>query len=90
MQGNSFTLDPEVKTSPLLSDSWFRSQQYGLDPATDDFPRLGSGELADALASHARLQQLTQPVVNTLSRKVSDLQSVVIQSQRSAIRRGSL
>ena len=54
MQGNSFTLDPEVKTSPLLSDSWFRSQQYGLDPATDDFPRLGSGELADALASHAR------------------------------------
>ncbi|WP_131063872.1 sigma-54-dependent Fis family transcriptional regulator [Raoultella planticola] len=85
MQGNSFTLDPEVKTSPLLSDSWFRSQQYGLDPATDDFPRLGSGELADALASHARLQQLTQPVVNTLSRKVSDLQSVVILSDASGL-----
>lgn len=73
------------KTSPLLSDSWFRSQQYGLDPATDDFPRLGSGELADALASHARLQQLTQPVVNTLSRKVSDLQSVVILSDASGL-----
>jgi transcriptional regulator of acetoin/glycerol metabolism len=85
VQGNSFTLDPEVKTSPLLSDSWFRSQQYGLDPATDDFPRLGSGELADALASHARLQQLTQPVVNTLSRKVSDLQSVVILSDASGL-----
>jgi hypothetical protein len=83
--GNSFTLDPEVKTSPLLSDSWFRSQRYGLDPATDDFPRLGSGELADALASHARLQQLTQPVVNTLSRKVSDLQSVVILSDASGL-----
>lgn len=67
----------------MLSDSWFRSQQYGLDPATDDFPRLGSGELADALAS--RLQQLTQPVVNTLSRKVSDLQSVVILSDASGL-----
>ncbi|MRT51719.1 sigma-54-dependent Fis family transcriptional regulator [Raoultella sp. BIGb0399] len=85
MQGNSFTLDPEAKTNPLLSDSWFRSQQYGLEPTTDDFPRLRSNELADVLASHTRLQQLTQPVVNTLSRKVADLQSVVILSDASGL-----
>ncbi|MFK3706236.1 transcriptional regulator of acetoin/glycerol metabolism [Raoultella sp. BIGb0138] len=85
MRGNSFTLDPEVKTNPLLSDSWFRSQRYGLEPTTDDFPRLRASELADALASHTQLQQLTQPVVNTLSRKVADLQSVVILSDASGL-----
>ncbi len=78
MAGNPFILAPEVNANPLLSDSWSRCQRYGLDPATEDFPRLGAGELADRLASHRCLQQLAQPVVEALSRQVADLQSVVI------------
>lgn len=85
MQGNPFTLAPEVTANPLLSDSWFRSQLYGLQPTTDDFPRLRSGELADLLASHSGLQQLAQPVISALSRKVADLQSVVILSDASGL-----
>lgn len=73
MPGNPFALTPEIEASPLLSDSWCRSQRYGLDPATDDFPRLHASELAERLASHSRLQTLAQPVVNALSRKVNDL-----------------
>ncbi|MFW0475703.1 hypothetical protein ACN01C_27870, partial [Klebsiella pneumoniae] len=42
---NPFLLAPEVNANPLLSDSWSRCQRYGLDPATEDFPRLGAGEL---------------------------------------------
>ncbi len=80
MAGNPFLLAPEVNANPLLSDSWSRCQRYGLDPATEDFPRLGAGELADRLASHRGLQQLAQPVVEALSRRVADLQSVVILS----------
>lgn len=85
MQGNPFTLAPEETANPLLSDSWFRSQLYGLQPTTDEFPRLRSGELADLLANHSGLQQLTQPVVGALSRKVADLQSVVILSDASGL-----
>ena len=85
MQGNPFTLAPEETANPLLSDSWFRSQLYGLQPTTDEFPRLRSGELADLLATHSGLQQLTQPVVGALSRKVADLQSVVILSDASGL-----
>lgn len=85
MRGNPFSLTSEVKASPLLSDSWCRSQRYGLDPTTDDFPRLHASELADRLASHHRIQRLTQPVVNGLSGKVSDLQSVVILSDASGL-----
>ncbi len=80
MPGNPFLLAPEVNANPLLSDSWSRCQRYGLDPATEDFPRLDAGELADRLASHRSLQQLAQPVVEALSRQVADLQSVVILS----------
>ncbi len=80
MAGNPFLLAPEVNANPLLSDSWSRCQRYGLDPATEDFPRLGAGELADRLAGHRGLQQLAQPVVEALSRQVADLQSVVILS----------
>ncbi len=69
MAGNPFLLAPEVNANPLLSDSWSRCQRYGLDPATEDFPRLGAGELADRLASHRGLQQLAQPVVEALSRQ---------------------
>ena len=85
VQGNPFTLAPEETANPLLSESWFRSQLYGLQPTTDEFPRLRSGELADLLASHSGLQQLTQPVVGALSRKVADLQSVVILSDASGL-----
>lgn len=85
MPGNPFALTPEIKASPLLSDSWCRSQRYGIDPATDDFPRLHASELADRLASHSRLQKLAQPVVNALSSKVNDLQSVVILSDASGL-----
>ncbi len=42
MAGNPFLLAPEVNANPLLSDSWSRCQRYGLDPATEDFPRLGA------------------------------------------------
>ena len=85
MPGNPFALTPEIKASPLLSDSWCRSQRYGLDPATDDFPRLHASELAERLANHSRLQTLAQPVVNALSRKVNDLQSVVVLSDASGL-----
>lgn len=85
MPGNPFALTPEVKANPLLSDSWCRSQRYGLDPTTDDFPRLHASELADRLASHSRLRELTQPVVNALSDKVNSLQSVVILSDASGL-----
>lgn len=85
MPANPLALTPEVKASPLLSESWYRSQRYGLDPTTDDFPRLHTSELADRLASHSRLQELIQPVVDRLSAKVSDLQSVVILSDASGL-----
>ena len=85
MPGNPFALTPEIEANPLLSDSWCRSQRYGLDPATDDFPRLHASELADRLARHSRLQTLAQPVVNELSRKVNALQSVVVLSDASGL-----
>lgn len=85
MRGNPLNLTPEVEANPLLSDSWSRSLRYGLEPTADDFPRLHSRELADRLASHRRLQQLTQPVIDSLSRKVTDLQSVVVLSDASGL-----
>ncbi|MBZ4363931.1 hypothetical protein LAM67_22720, partial [Mycobacterium tuberculosis] len=68
MAGNPFLLAPEVNANPLLSDSWSRCQRYGLDPATEDFPRLGAGELADRLASHRSRGQ--GPGLRTLGRRV--------------------
>ncbi|TLV21873.1 sigma-54-dependent Fis family transcriptional regulator [Klebsiella indica] len=85
MPANPLALTPEVKASPLLSESWYRSQRYGLDPASDDFPSLHASELADRLASHSRLQTLIQPVINGLTQKVSDLQSVVVLSDASGL-----
>lgn len=85
VRGNPLNLTPEVEANPLLSDSWSRSLRYGLEPTADDFPRLHSRELADRLASHRRLQQLTQPVIDSLSRKVTDLQSVVVLSDASGL-----
>jgi len=54
MQGNSSAADNATNvTSPILSDSWFRSELYGLDRMADDFPRIRQGELADLLANNA-------------------------------------
>ncbi|MBZ6421190.1 MAG: sigma-54-dependent Fis family transcriptional regulator, partial [Klebsiella sp.] len=61
MPGNPFLLAPEVNANPLLSDSWSRCQRYGLDPATEDFPRLDAGELAGRLARPPTPQQFAEP-----------------------------
>ena len=66
--------------TPLLSDSWSRSRLYGLERTADDFPRLAQGELVDLLASNARLQQLSQPVMNSLAQRMADKQAVVVLS----------
>lgn len=85
MPVNPFTSLPEGNTRSLLSDSWSRSQHYGLERTADDFPQLRPGELADLLASNRALQQLAQPIVNTLTRQVADTQSVVILSEASGL-----
>lgn len=83
MQGNSAA--SAVNTNPLLSDSWFRSQLYGLDRTADDFPRVRQGELADVLASNAGLQQFAQPVIKQLAQKLAEKQSVVILSDATGL-----
>jgi len=86
MQGNSSAADTATNvTSPILSDSWFRSELYGLDRMADDFPRIRQGELADLLANNAALQQFAQPAVKTLAEKIADKQSVVILSDASGL-----
>ncbi|MBP2196710.1 sigma-54-dependent Fis family transcriptional regulator [Pantoea cypripedii] len=86
MQGNSsVAIAPAVDSTPLLSDSWFRSQLYGLDRTADDFPRVRQGELADLLASNLGLQQFAQPVIKQLAQKMAELQSVVILSDASGM-----
>lgn len=85
MQGNPFTIIPEVQASALLSDSWQRSQRYGLQPTSDEFPRLRSGELADVLANSRSLQQLARPVATPLAQRAAELQSVVILSDASGL-----
>jgi transcriptional regulator of acetoin/glycerol metabolism len=85
VQGNPFTITPEAQASALLSDSWQRSQRYGLQPTSDEFPRLRSGELADMLASSRSLQQLAQPVATPLAQRAAGLQSVVILSDASGL-----
>lgn len=82
MQGNS---SAAINATPLLSDSWFRSQLYGLDRTADDFPRVRQGELADLLASNSGLQQFAQPVINQLAQKMAEKQSVVILSDASGM-----
>lgn len=86
MQGNSSaTSTSPITPNPLLSDSWFRSQLYGLDRMADDFPRIRQGELADLLANNAALQQFAQPVVKRLAEKIVDKQSVVVLSEASGL-----
>jgi transcriptional regulator of acetoin/glycerol metabolism len=83
MQGNPSA--SAVNANPLLSDSWFRSQLYGLDRTADDFPRVRQGELADVLASNAGLQQFAQPVIKQLAQKLAEKQSVVILSDATGL-----
>lgn len=83
MQGNSAA--SAVNATPLLSDSWFRSQLYGLDRTADDFPRVRQGELADVLASNAGLQQFAQPVIQRLAQQMAQQQSVVVLSDASGL-----
>ncbi|WP_345827159.1 sigma-54-dependent Fis family transcriptional regulator [Pantoea sp. BRR-3P] len=83
MQGNPSA--SAANGNPLLSDSWFRSQLYGLDRTADDFPRVRQGELADLLASNAGLQQFAQPVIKQLAQKLAEKQSVLILSDATGM-----
>jgi len=83
MQGNPSA--SVANANPLLSDSWFRSQLYGLDRTADDFPRVRQGELADLLASNAGLQQFAQPVIKQLAQKLAEKQSVLILSDATGM-----
>ena len=82
MQGTPST---HIDADAVLTDSWFRSQQYGLERNADDFPRVRQGELADLIATHAGLQQFSQPIVNALAQKIADKQSVVILSDATGL-----
>jgi len=86
MQGNpTVASTSRIAPNPLLNDSWFRSQLYGLDPKADDFPRIRHNELADLLANNALLQQFCQPTVKTLAEKIATKQSVVVLSDASGL-----
>lgn len=80
MQENGSVIPSGADTISLLSDSWSRSQLFGLERTADDFPRLSQGELLDLIVSNVRLQQLSQPVMNKLARQMTDKQAVVILS----------
>ena len=86
MQGNSSVADTNTQAAnPLLSESWFRSQLYGIDRLADDFPRIQQGELADLLANNAALQRVAQPGVKALAEKTADKQSVVVLSDAGGL-----
>lgn len=86
MQGNSSVVNNAQKSvDPLLSESWFRSQLYGIDRQADDFPRIQKGELADLLANNTALQLIAQPGVKALAEKTADKQSVVVLSDASGL-----
>ncbi|MTD25853.1 sigma-54-dependent Fis family transcriptional regulator [Erwinia sorbitola] len=86
MQGNSSAVSTYgIATDPLLNDSWYRSQLYGLDRLSDDFPRIRQSELADLLAHHSALQQFARPTIRILAEKIADKQAVVILSDASGL-----
>ncbi|MHA7845071.1 sigma-54-dependent Fis family transcriptional regulator [Serratia sp. D1N4] len=86
MRGNSSAISTAIAVdTPLLNDSWLRSELYGLSRIADDFPRLRQAELADVLASNAALQQFAHPTVKTLAEKIADKQSVVVLSDASGL-----
>ncbi|MCC3731502.1 sigma-54-dependent Fis family transcriptional regulator [Rouxiella badensis] len=86
MQGNSSATPPSA-TAPnlVLSDSWFRSELYGLDRTADDFPRIRQSELADLLANNAALQQFARPAIKALAEKIAEKQSVVVLSDATGM-----
>lgn len=86
MQGNSSVANNATQAANLLlSESWFRSQLYGINRLADDFPRIQQGELADLLANNAALQRAAQPCVEALAEKTADKQSVVVLSDASGL-----
>ncbi|MGU3521701.1 sigma-54-dependent Fis family transcriptional regulator [Enterobacteriaceae bacterium C23F] len=85
MQGKSTDSADRAHRSPLLRESWFRSELYGLERNAEDFPLLGQGELADRLASHSGLQHYALPVVNHLAESLTETQSVVVLTDASGI-----
>ncbi|MFC0224935.1 sigma-54-dependent Fis family transcriptional regulator [Serratia aquatilis] len=86
MRGNSSATNISITgNTPLLNESWFRSELYGLDRMADDFPRIRQAELADVLANNAALQQFAQPAVKALADKIADKQAVVILSDASGL-----
>ncbi|AHK21300.1 ATPase AAA [Yersinia similis] len=86
MQENLSTVStPTIACNQRLRDSWLRSQLYGLDRISDDFPRIRQGELADLLVSNALLQQFAQPTVKALVKKIADKQSVVVLADASGL-----
>jgi len=86
MQGNQpVASTSEITLSPLLNDSWLRSQLYGLDPKAGDLPRIPHNELADKLANNTSLQQFSQSAVKALAEKIANKQSVVVLSDASGL-----
>ncbi|MRS15706.1 GAF domain-containing protein [Enterobacteriaceae bacterium RIT691] len=85
MQGKSTDRLSHAHNSPLLRESWFRSELYGLERNAEDFPLLGQGELADRLASHSGLQRYALPTVNHLAENLTATQSVVVLTDASGI-----
>lgn len=85
MQGKSADSVGHTHSNPLLRESWFRSELYGLERNAEDFPLLGQGELADRLASHAGLQRYALPVVTPLAESLTETQSVVVLSDASGV-----
>lgn len=85
MQGKSTDRLSHAHKSPLLRESWFRSELYGLERNAEDFPLLGQGELADRLASHSGLQRYALPTVNHLAENLTATQSVVVLTDASGI-----
>ncbi|MFK3660970.1 sigma-54-dependent Fis family transcriptional regulator [Scandinavium sp. NPDC088450] len=85
MQGKSTDRLSHAHNNPLLRESWFRSELYGLERNAEDFPLLGQGELADRLASHSGLQRYASPTVNHLAENLTATQSVVVLTDASGI-----
>lgn len=86
MQGNQpIANTSQIALSPLLNDSWLRSQLYGLDPLAGDLPRIPHNELADKLANNTNLQQFAQPAIKALTEKIAAKQSVVVLSDASGL-----
>lgn len=86
MRGNASATNNSITGNTLLlSDSWLRSERYGLNRMADDFPRIHQSELAEVLANNAKLQQFAHPTVKALADKVADKQSVVVLSDASGL-----